>query len=94
MNIYQHILHYTHQLTGDREIAYIITRDVTERGVQLAIDLWNADRAIQWMLVTARNKCYDYNRWADSEEGKAAKLNVAVGAMEQEIRGIREGRFI
>ena len=89
MNNYDLLAAYAAQLTGD----HTESRNIIEQTIGAAIELKIAsDKLHQFVLVTIRNKCYDYNREQQDLEIQAAALGVSIGALKQEIRAIQEGR--
>jgi hypothetical protein len=91
MNNYDLLAAYAPQLTGDPTES----RSILEQTIKAAIALKIApDKLHQFLLVTIRNKCYDYNREREDPEVQAAALGVSIGCLQQEKRAIREFRFI
>jgi hypothetical protein len=92
MTRYNALVYYATQLTDDIERAVIIVSETLWDATGMDT-LTTARQVNQFLLVTIRNKCYDYNRLGKSPELQAAELNVPVGCLAQELRAIREGRY-
>lgn len=93
MNIYEQLTEYATQLTGDREVADLIAKEVIWEGSGVALKTMDAKKAHDFMVVTTRNKCYNYNRWRETPEADAAILGVSIGEVAQVKRALVEGRF-
>lgn len=94
MTIYEQLIEYATQLTEDREVADMIAVEVIRAGCKVAIETMDADKAHAFMIVTARNKCENYNRWRATPEADAAILGVSIGEVAQVKRALAEGRFM
>lgn len=62
MSVYRQLKAYAEQLTEDREVACMIVDEVITAATGVLMDTRSAEKAHAFMIVTIRNKCYDYIR--------------------------------
>lgn len=83
---------YALQLTSDPERAEVFVNETfNEAGQMTTLD--TAAKVRQFLWVTLRNKCYDYERLGKFDELKAAELNVPYFRLRPELAAIIEGKF-
>lgn len=62
MSIYKYLYNYAMQLVENREVADSIVRAAMERGIEVGMEIKDADKGIQLMIIETRNKSYEYLR--------------------------------
>lgn len=91
MNTYHLLEDFAAQLTGDRTEAKRIIEESLATAIELEIE---GEKIPAFVVVTMRNKCYDYNRLREDREWQAVELGTSAGNLEQLKRAIKEGRFL
>lgn len=83
---------YAMQLTSDRERVEVFVMETLNEADQMTT-LDTPSKVRQFLWVTLRNKCYDYNRLGKSEELKATELNIPLCRVRPELDAIAQGKF-
>lgn len=83
---------YAMQLTSDRERSEVFVNETLSEAAQMTT-LDTAAKVRQFLLVTLRNKCYDYARLGKSAELMAEELNVPLCRVRPELTAIAQGKF-
>lgn len=83
---------YAMQLTSDPERAEVFVNETLKEAAQMTT-LDTAARVSQFLWVTLRNKCYDYERLGKFDELKAAELNIPLCRVRPELDAIAQGKF-
>lgn len=83
---------YAMQLIYDRERAEVFVLETLKEAEEMTT-LDTAEKVNQFLLVTLRNKCYDYLRLGKSPELMAAELNIPICLLRPELDAIISGKF-
>lgn len=92
MTTYDYLRDYALQLVEDVERAEVfVTETLQEAGQMTTLD--TSEKVNQFLLVTLRNKCYDYLRLGKSDELKASELDIPICRLRPELEAIISGKF-
>lgn len=89
---YDYLRNYALPLVEDVERAEVFVLE-TLKEAEAMTTLDTAEKVNQFLLVTLRNKCYDYARLRKSPELMAAELNVPLCRLRPELANIIDGKF-
>lgn len=92
MTTYDYLRDFALQLVEDVERAEVFVTETLKEAAQMTT-LDTAEKVNHFLLVTLRNKCYDYLRLGKSPELMAAELNVPLCRLRPELEAIVSGKF-
>lgn len=92
MTTYDYLRDFALQLVEDVERAEVFVTETLKEAAQMTT-LDTAEKVNHFLLVTLRNKCYDYLRLGKSPELMAAELNVPLCRLRPELDAIVAGKF-